>query len=94
MQLFPCPFCGPRDETEFTFATEAGKTEMRDYVQRNNDNCEYSGARSNCHKSFHFADIPIQEDHYDPKFVGAQNYDVVHAINAMIATKASISMAP
>lgn len=26
MQLFPCPFCGPRDETEFTFATEAGRT--------------------------------------------------------------------
>lgn len=25
MQLFPCPFCGPRDETEFVFATEAGK---------------------------------------------------------------------
>lgn len=26
MQLFPCPFCGPRDETEFTFGGEAGKT--------------------------------------------------------------------
>jgi sarcosine oxidase subunit delta len=25
MQLFPCPFCGPRDETEFHFAAEAGK---------------------------------------------------------------------
>ena len=25
MQRFPCPFCGPRDETEFHFATEAGK---------------------------------------------------------------------
>lgn len=25
MQLFPCPFCGPREETEFVFATEAGK---------------------------------------------------------------------
>lgn len=25
MQLFPCPFCGLRDETEFAFATEAGK---------------------------------------------------------------------
>jgi sarcosine oxidase subunit delta len=25
MQTFPCPFCGPRDETEFHFATEAGK---------------------------------------------------------------------
>jgi len=25
MQIFKCPFCGPRDETEFHFATEAGK---------------------------------------------------------------------
>lgn len=25
MQRFPCPFCGPRDESEFHFAAEAGK---------------------------------------------------------------------
>ncbi len=25
MQLFPCPFCGLRDETEFHFGAEAGK---------------------------------------------------------------------
>ncbi len=25
MQLFECPFCGPRSETEFHFLTEAGK---------------------------------------------------------------------
>ncbi|MEL6208266.1 MAG: sarcosine oxidase subunit delta [Pseudomonadota bacterium] len=25
MQLFPCPFCGLREETEFHFAAEAGK---------------------------------------------------------------------
>lgn len=25
MQLFNCPFCGERDESEFHFATEAGK---------------------------------------------------------------------
>jgi sarcosine oxidase subunit delta len=24
MQLFPCPFCGPRDETEFHYGGEAG----------------------------------------------------------------------
>ncbi|MFD0860538.1 sarcosine oxidase subunit delta [Roseovarius aquimarinus] len=24
MQVFICPFCGPRDETEFRFAVEAG----------------------------------------------------------------------
>ena len=26
MQLFPCPFCGERDEREFLFAGEPGKT--------------------------------------------------------------------
>ncbi|MBK0399554.1 sarcosine oxidase subunit delta [Limibaculum sp. M0105] len=26
MQRFQCPFCGLRDETEFHFATEAGKS--------------------------------------------------------------------
>lgn len=25
MQIFPCPFCGPRDEREFHFAGESGK---------------------------------------------------------------------
>ena len=25
MQRFPCPFCGPRAETEFHFVVEAGK---------------------------------------------------------------------
>ncbi len=25
MQVFPCPFCGPRDEKEFHFMAEAGK---------------------------------------------------------------------
>lgn len=26
MQIFPCPFCGPRDEREFHYVAEAGKT--------------------------------------------------------------------
>ena len=26
MQVFPCPFCGPRNEREFHFAGEAGKS--------------------------------------------------------------------
>ena len=26
MQIFPCPFCGSREEHEFFFAAEAGKT--------------------------------------------------------------------
>lgn len=29
MQLFRCPFCGPRDETEFHYGGEAGNTRPR-----------------------------------------------------------------
>ncbi|MDY0745252.1 S1/P1 nuclease [Paucibacter sp. R3-3] len=66
-------------------ATPAGVAEMADYVRRNNDNCVYAGGRRNCHKAFHFADIPIQENRYDAGFVGAEPYDVVHAIAAAVA---------
>ena len=30
MQLFPCPFCGTRDETEFRYVAETGKTRPPD----------------------------------------------------------------
>ncbi len=26
MQVFPCPYCGPRNETEFRYIAAAGKT--------------------------------------------------------------------
>lgn len=68
---------------------------MAAYVRRNNDNCEYGGARHNCHKSYHFTDIPIQEDHYGIGFVGETDSDVVHAINAAITVlQGSLAPAP
>lgn len=36
MQVFPCPFCGPRNETEFHFMAEAGKVRP-DTTQAIND---------------------------------------------------------
>ena len=36
MQLFPCPFCGWRDEREFLFIAEAGK-ERPDTTQKISD---------------------------------------------------------
>ena len=66
------------------FETPAGQQEMIDYVTRNWDNCEYSGAASNCHKAFHFADIPLQLGHYSETSVGAGNQDIVHAIRACV----------
>ncbi|OKA45528.1 hypothetical protein BH759_20110 [Ralstonia solanacearum] len=76
------------------YESDAGKQEMSDYVRRNNDNCEYAGHKQNCHKAFHFADIPIQEDHYDRSFVGATDTDVVHAINAAIAVLRGVDAPP
>jgi hypothetical protein len=66
------------------FETPDGKEEMKAYVARNWDNCENSGEKKNCHKAFHFADIPLQLGHYSPKSVGAAEHDVVHAITACI----------
>jgi sarcosine oxidase, subunit delta len=31
MQLFPCPFCGPRPETEFHFAGDLGNLRPEDF---------------------------------------------------------------
>lgn len=67
------------------FASEkTGRDAMKDYVRRNNSNCEYAGEHLDCHKSYHFADIAIQQTAYSESAVGASNHDVVHAINAAI----------
>lgn len=51
MQLFPCPFCGRRDETEFHFAVEigkprpepAGETSASDWAAYLYDNANHKG---------------------------------------------------
>jgi hypothetical protein len=68
------------------FEDGPGKAAMIDYAKRNNSNCQYNGKRVECHKAFHFADIPIQHTGYSPTYLGANDHDVVHAINADIAT--------
>jgi hypothetical protein len=67
------------------FASEkAGRDAMKDYVRRNNSNCDYAGEHLDCHKSYHFTDIAIQQAAYSENAVGASHHDVVHAINAAI----------
>lgn len=66
------------------FEDSAGKAAMKDYAQRNNSNCVYAGKNSECHKSFHFADIDVEHDGYATQYVGAHDYDIVHAIDAAI----------
>jgi len=58
---------------------------MWEYTRRNWNNCEYSHRLSNCHKAFHFADVNVHEhDDYGEAYFGAPNYDVVHAIRALM----------
>lgn len=67
------------------FEDGPGKAAMIDYAKRNNSNCEYAGKNVECHKAFHFVDIPIQHTDYSPTYLGANDHDLVHAINATIA---------
>jgi hypothetical protein len=46
---------------------------------------DYASQNWATHTEYHFADIPIQEDAYDDSEIGANDHDVVHAINAAIA---------
>lgn len=74
-----------RDTACALYETPEGKAEMAAFVRRNNDNCLYAGRRENCHKSFHFTNIPLQEGRYAAKAVGTADADIVQTLNAAIA---------
>lgn len=67
------------------FASAVGQDRMISYARRNWDKCNDPEAAKGCHALYHFADVPIQEDHYDRAFAGTSDHDVVSAINAAIA---------
>jgi hypothetical protein len=66
------------------FSSDDERARLVDYVSRNWSNCTYENKPTNCHKAFHFADVAIQHDDYERKFVGTSDHDVVSAINAAI----------
>lgn len=75
----------PRFEPPCTpFAAPAERARLVDYVSRNYSNCTYDDKPVDCHKAFHFADVAVQHDAYDRKYVGTSDHDVVSAINAAI----------
>ena len=78
----PGPF---RENACGVFEDDAGKTELADFVRRNNTNCLYSHRKFECHKAFHFADVDIVHPDYDPTYPGTNDHDVVHAILAVLA---------
>lgn len=67
------------------FGTRIGKDRMISYARRNWDNCVDPAVTKGCHALYHFADVPIQQDHYDRAFSGTSDHDIVSAIRAAIA---------
>ncbi|WP_341678815.1 S1/P1 nuclease [Niveibacterium sp. SC-1] len=66
------------------FETDAGITEMVDFVRRNDDNCARKPGEESCHKQYHYADVAIQRRSYAAGHVGRRDDDVVAASAAMI----------
>jgi hypothetical protein len=80
LQYSPSP---PYPECKI-YETPEGEAAMVDFVTRNNTNCNPKPGEEICHKQYHYADIAIQHDHYDPSFTGARPDDVVHAVAAAV----------
>lgn len=87
---------GPEDGFHYTHSKEYGRPcvifetpelqgQMEDYVRRNWSNCTYRG-KDGCHTQYHFVDLALKRSAYQLGQVGTYEYDVVHGINAAIAT--------
>ena len=77
------------------FETPAFEAEMSDFVRRNDVNCTRKPDEESCHKQYHYADIDIAHDRYDPHFVGARADDIVAAtVAAMHVLKGDPAPAP
>jgi hypothetical protein len=55
------------------------------FVARNWKQCGTAHGTEYCHQQYHYADVSNLRDHYQIDYVGANDHDVVHAINAAIA---------
>lgn len=66
---------------------KAERSRMEDYVGRNWFDCRYisQGVERGCHNTYHYDDIAIQRDRFDRNFQGANDHDLVAAINASLA---------
>jgi hypothetical protein len=69
--------------TAFYKGRPGEKARMVDYVRRNWDTFPNEGKPD--HSTYHFADIPIEHGTYSATDIGANDHDVVHAINAALA---------
>lgn len=67
------------------FDTPAGRARMQSFVARNWSRCTPAASAQACHKTYHYADVAIQHDHYDRAFAGTSDHDVVSVLDAAIA---------
>ena len=67
------------------FNTLDDKARFESFVMRNWKQCGTARGTEYCHNQYHYADIASLRDGYDADDVGANDHDVVHAINAAIA---------
>ncbi len=68
------PFSGPQ-----------GTQRFERFVARNWKQCGTAHGTEFCHNQYHYTDVSNLRDHYQADYIGANNHDVVHAINAAIA---------
>lgn len=68
------PFSGPE-----------GAKRFESFVARNWKQCGTAHATEFCHNQYHYADVSNLRDSYREDYVGTNNHDIVHAINAAIA---------
>ncbi len=74
-ERWPSPACT-------RFETAEGVQAMQSYAARNWKTC---GQPRDCHKTYHYADVAYQHGRYKTGYVGTNDHDLVHAINAAIA---------
>ncbi|BDT68086.1 hypothetical protein os1_22680 [Comamonadaceae bacterium OS-1] len=74
-ERWPSPACT-------RFETAEGVQAMQSYASRNWNTC---GQSRDCHKTYHYADVAYQHARYKMGYVGTNDHDLVHAINAAIA---------
>jgi len=74
-----------RDAACSFFEDQAGEQLMVDYAKNNDSNCLYEDKKSQCHKAFHFADVPVDFGEFRDNDVGTPNSNIVLAMGAAIA---------
>jgi hypothetical protein len=76
----------PTDHTECAvFDAADDNSRFADFVARNWAQCGTSHGSQHCHDQYHYADVSNVHFDYQYGYVGTNDHDIVHAINAAVA---------